>query len=360
MRRMRGFTIFEMVIVIIMVGLLTAGLSPLVVSSHTRSMENDERAALRTAKEALIAYALTNGGLPPHWAPAATDALLPTLPGAWAPATHYSFFPTDAVLAADNRPATGVAGFGSYRKAFWYDPRHELRADYGAVGLPVTTGYVALNTSPTPQKFCSNVRTALASLPPFTTSLPQVCRLPQVGEETTACPGGAAAVSPVAFVLASFGNDRQPNKAHASLDLTAPVRQYENPARATNHSAGSGVGVGDTKYDDMVFSVSLSELAQECEKTVEASVCPGSEKFLSLINADNTSIRYKLGAAGACTELSSKTSVALSCVDPATANLALFNNATCVGGGTAVSLTDTNTDGRVDVLATSWNNAVSY
>lgn len=354
MRRMRGFTIFEMVIVIIMVGLLTAGLSPLVVSSHTRSMENDERAALRTAKDALIAYALTNGGLPPHWEPAATDGLLPTLPATWVPATHYSFFPTDEFLASQSKPATGVAGFGSYRKAFWYDPRDELRADYE--NPLATPGYVALKTSPTPQKFCNNVRAALASI---TYSAPQVCRLPQVGEETTACPGGAAAVSPVAFVLASFGNDRRPNKAHADLNLVTPERKYENPARATNHSAGSGAGVGDTKYDDMVVSVSLSELAQECEKTVEASVCPGGEKFVSLINADTGTIYYRLGS-GACTPLLSKTSAPLSCLDPATANLRLFNTSACNGGGNAVTLTDTNTDGRVDALATSWNNAVSY
>lgn len=64
MRRLTGFTMVEMTIVLIMIGILTAALAPLLLRQHTNTMEEKDRVALEEAKVAIISYAMTSGGVP--------------------------------------------------------------------------------------------------------------------------------------------------------------------------------------------------------------------------------------------------------------------------------------------------------
>jgi prepilin-type N-terminal cleavage/methylation domain-containing protein len=59
-----GFTMVEMAIVIIILGLLTAALAPLLMQQHTNAMEDTDRKALAKAKDEIISYAIQNGGIP--------------------------------------------------------------------------------------------------------------------------------------------------------------------------------------------------------------------------------------------------------------------------------------------------------
>ncbi|MEJ1959819.1 MAG: type II secretion system protein [Nitrosomonadales bacterium] len=64
MKLKTGFTMIEMTIVLIMIGILTAALAPLLMSQHTNNLEERDRVALTNAKNAIISYATTFGGIP--------------------------------------------------------------------------------------------------------------------------------------------------------------------------------------------------------------------------------------------------------------------------------------------------------
>ncbi|MDP1605163.1 MAG: type II secretion system protein [Rhodocyclaceae bacterium] len=369
-KRMSGFTIFELVIVLIMIGILTAGMMPLLRTQHTRTMEDANRQALNVARDVVVSYALTNGGLPlPLTSAAATTKpeYVPTYPTGWdlTPPVNESYLPWDEhmVSVAVNLPPLGVPTFGSYRKYFWYDPRTELRNDYTinlVAGVPAacTTCYLPLFdqngagldfTNPRSiarVSFCANVKTALKLTG---TSDPRVCQVPNNAQMSDSCPGGAAAASPAALVIASFGNDRTPDKAHAAIDLLAatPVRNYENPARPVNHEHSAAP---DIHYDDAVVSVSLAELASRCDQSGVA--CSADKRYLTIKNTQivpSASLSYRIGA-GVCTTVTVliNTRSSPGCLD---SGATLWTDAACTTAFTAatVSAADSNGDGVASI-----------
>jgi len=271
MKTQAGFTIFELVIVLVMVGLLTAGLVPLLTAQHARSMDQDEREALVNARAALIGYALSRNGFPAPLTSAADEfdpSMRPVFPPGW-------------VITGTNRNESylpwgnahlGVNPFGAYRKYFWYDVRADL------LEIP--------NVSP--PNFCSRVQAAMSA----DAAAPFVCLLPTVEQDTTPCPGGTANASSAAFTLVSFGSDMAPNMAHASLNLlaTPPVRNYENPARAINRTR---LAASSPFYDDMVVSLSLAELVRECQVNGHLAATgtgtPTQTRQLSVVVANTSS-----------------------------------------------------------------------
>lgn len=353
-----GFTIFEMVIVLIMVGILTAGMVPLLRTQHTRTMEDANRQALATAKDVVVSWALANGGLPlplTSVAPTTKNEYVPLYPPGWV-ANNESYLPWDEHMVANSLPPLGVPTFGSYRKYFWYDLRKELRRDYGAAGNPQSPPYVNLDAAPTPQNFCANVKLALNDTPVAPGAAPYVCRLPTTGEETTACPGTVSAASPAAFVITSFGNDRTPDQAHALLNVVAPgpfVRNYENPARSVNFERFAG---GDIHYDDKVVSVSLTELAGQCDKLVGPTCAQSAERMLRLAktSAVGVDIYYRI-AGGACQLWPAATpQIFRGCMAGAT-TAGVFSDNLCTTGilpATDLNTLDTNSDRIADVLVT--------
>ena len=64
MTRQHGFTMFEMVIVLVVLGILTAGLAPLLLSKYSQTLEDTDRRALTDAQTAIINYAVGFGGIP--------------------------------------------------------------------------------------------------------------------------------------------------------------------------------------------------------------------------------------------------------------------------------------------------------
>lgn len=63
-RRITGFTLVEMAIVLLIVALLLGGLIPAISSQVEQQRTNETRKTLEEIKEALIGYALANGRLP--------------------------------------------------------------------------------------------------------------------------------------------------------------------------------------------------------------------------------------------------------------------------------------------------------
>lgn len=358
MKQERGFTIFELVIVLIMVGLLTAALVPLIAAQHGRDMDQGEREALHKARDALIAYGIHRGGLPVPLNSAAAGfeaSYRPNFPADWdltGPDFNESYLPwSNANL--------GVNAFGSYRKYFWYDVRRELRRDFGSAANPLPspnpTGLRDLNATPTGANFCANVRLALAAA----AADPRTCRLPAVGEEAVACPGGAAQASTAAFTLVSFGSDFVPNMAHASLNVVPPaiVRNYENPQRGINRTRDGGVF-----YDDMVAGITLAELARACDRAgivdpaAPVGVCPTGQKALLVINTSGGADGIRIsGPPGQCISVANNTSLNLGCFLDTQVVTIHTTVATC-GTNTAnkgnsasatLSALDTNNDGTV-------------
>ena len=361
MQRQQGFTIFELVIVLIMVGLLTAGLVPLLTAQHARSMDEDERKALHQARDALISVGINRGGLPAPLNSAASGF----------DASYRPSFPTGWVITGANRnesylpwsdPNLGVNAFGSYRKYFWYDVRRELRRDYGTATNPRVVPFEDLSTTPTAQNFCRNARLALAAA----AADPRACRLPAVGEEANACPGGTAAASPAAFTLVSFGSDFTPNMAHADLNLlaTPAVRNYENPERGPNRTRTEPPPppARSPFYDDMVASVSLAELTRECERLGHldqpVGPCGLNQKAVVVLNTSGGADGVRLPPAPhSCISAANNTSLNLGCF----ANTDVVTVHTTVGtcgtntavdrkgnnAQSALSALDSNNDGTV-------------
>jgi len=307
MQRQQGFTIFELVIVLIMVGLLTAGLVPLLTAQHARSMDQDEREALHQARDALISVGINRGGFPAPLNSGATGfdtSFRPSFPTGWVIPANESYLPW-------NDPNLGVNAFGSYRKYFWYDVRAQLRRDYGTPANPRVLPFEDLNAAPTAQNFCRNARLALAAA----AADPRTCRLPAVGEEATPCPGGAAAASPAAITLVSFGSDFVPNMAHANINLLAapPVRNYENPERGPNRNR---TAAPSPFYDDMVASVSLAELTRECERLGHldqpVGPCGLNQKALVVVNTSGGADGVRLPGPS-CISAANNTSLNLGC-----------------------------------------------
>lgn len=389
-RRIGGFTIFEMVIVLIMLGILTAGLAPLLRTQHTQTMEDANRKGLNTARDVLITYALTNGGLPVPLTGAAAIATNkqvyePTyIAGTQIANSAKSYLPWDEYMVSlpTPLPPLGVPTFGSYRKFFWYDPRTELRTDYMILTLagldgqnprymPLLEAKTGFPGGPLPGaidprlSLCANVRTAMKLA---TVTDPRVCRLPNNSEMSDSCPGTAATASPAAFVIASFGNDRTPDKAHADIDTdpatSVNVRNYENPARPVNyeHSAAP-----DIHYDDAVVSVSLAELASRCDQSGVA--CSADKRYLTIKNTSGAeqTLYYKTGG-GVCTPvtIASDTRSSLGCLDSATTLWTDAGCATSFGIGVAAlftSLSDVdsiaNLDGSAAVIDSNGDGVAS-
>lgn len=375
-RRHAGFTIFEMVIVLVMLGILTAGLAPLLRTQHTQTMEDANKKGLNTAKDVLIAYALANGGFPtPLTAaealgsagPIVTPSKVEYEPTYVNPSPINSsdkwYLPWDEHTVPHGIPPLGIPTFGSYRKFFWYDPRDEFKHTYA---INTVTEFNALTSKYLPLEevsmfggtlpgsidprlsLCANVRTAMKDT--SATKYPRICSVPNNGQMTDSCPGGAATTSPAALVVASFGNDRTPDKAHIAINnlaaMGAIVRNYEHPARPVNHEHSAAP---DIHYDDAVVSVSLGELASRCDQTGVA--CSADKRYLTFKNTTFAPITLYYGTPASCVAVPIAVSsrVSLGCLDSGTA---LWTNAGCTAPFTSATLSAADTNG--DGVASIW------
>lgn len=316
MRRQAGFTLVEITIVIVIIGILTATLAPLLLRQHTNTMEERDRVALEEAKTAIISYATTFGGIPDPVG--IVSNVMPTV------------------------PAFGVNNWGAFGDNATNPFRLDVNNALSSNGVTTIATGVPANTGGDRVVFCQAVNAQMQLAAPQ----PLVCQ-DYNNRTATAC----AASSPVAFVLYSTGNNRIADQENNEASLIGTNnRIYENDKRGINNSPGND------HYDDQVMSYPVSALARDCREkmgvAVEVMACPAGQKYVgSVTNSDPVnSIAYTLG-------------VTLSAPVPANGFTSYVN--TChlradtvtVGtqGPTALSTLDANNDGRVDIVITGIN-----
>ena len=321
-RHAAGFTIIELALVLVVLGILAVALVPMAQVVHEDAMREQDLASLKTAKNALLGYIRVHQGIP------CVDAAGTQVSSGCDP--------------TETLDLLGVRTSDSRRMSFAYDVNDTLTlADIAASG--------------------NSLCTALADIidPPFPTGTPlepSVCESTNANVGSTAC----TAANPMAFVLAGRGNDRcfnlENTHASATNDTVCPVgaadnRVFENPSRLHSRTQDDGY------YEDLVLTVTPSELAEAMGCPVGGSgggfsYCLGGEKLVQVINGVNNAMGINLN--GECYTVDRGTSAALGCLTEST-SLQVHGNTSCSSlqlSATVGSL-DTNSDGRTDVVCTS-------
>ena len=310
-----GFTLIEMTIVLIMIGILTASMLPLLLRQHSNTMEERDRTALEEAKTAIINYASTFGGIP--------DPV--TIGGI-----------TNAMSAV---PAFGVNNWGAFgdgtSNPFRLDVNDQLKSSI--VGLDRVA-------------FCQavNAQMKAAAINP-----PSIC---QDYNDRTAAGVTTACTTPIpaAFVLYSTGNDHTANQGNALNN-----RIYENDKRGINNNPG------DSHYDDQVMSYPMTALVRDCREKMgvdpNAMNCPAGYKFVGTVTNNYPAATATNGGTFGFNTATPSSSV------PANPNAAwpvnlcrlqgdtLYVNPNSLIAASAVpvgtlSTLDANKDGRVDIF----------
>lgn len=322
LRYRAGFTIIELALVLILLGILAVALMPMVQSVHDDSMRERDAASLEAAKNALLGYIRINQGVP------CVDALGNQVSSG-----------CDPTMTLD---LLGVRTMDSRRMSFAYDVNDTLTlAEITASGNSLCTALANIIDPP---------------FPPATPPEPTVCASTNANTGDTACP----AANPMAFVLVGRGSDRCLNleNTHASAanDAICPEavvanRTFENPARIHSRTQD------DAYYEDLVMTVSPSELAEMMTCPAGGgssgfSYCLSGEKLVQVINGVNNAMGVDLN--GACYTVDRGTSASLGCLTDST-TLQVHGNTSCSSfqfGGTVGTL-DANSDGRTDIVCTS-------
>ncbi len=389
-RHAPGFTLIEMVIVLIVIGLLTAGSAPLIVRQFSTAMAQRDRQALDNARIALVNYAITFGGIPDPLPIDANGGLAPsfTYKTTEAAAKVVGLMPpadvnTYAVPAFGVNNAGVNGGMTSTRYVFRLDVNDHLKASYihwlseGSVSTYDT--YLSNNSSSSNSTqiaahqegdrviFCQVVSEQMALQ--AAANGPRICQDTQsrtVGASTTAC----ASTIPAAMVLMSLGSNRRADQENDDPTVSANAlksnRIYENDSRGINNTPGND------QYDDQVMSYPLSAFARDCREKMaiapEAMSCQPGYKYVGAItNNFTTALNYAFNRPTA--PPATPTPPALPGTGTAQPNATIIINAclyrsdTLTVGVTTqtnnVAAMDKNNDGRVDIMLTSASGATS-
>ena len=320
----RGFTMVEMAIVLIMIGILTASLAPLILRQHTNSQEGIDHQALLDAQTAVINYAITFGGIP--------DPVL-----------------VNGASTVPNVSAFGVNNWGAFGDGTTNPFRLDVNSTLTSSNILTAIGGTASSVGGERVTFCQAVNAAMSSV---TAQYPQVC-----SDYTTNHLGVATActtAAPVAFVLYSTGNNRVADQGNA---LTGRI--YENDKRGINNSTST-----TDLYDDQVMSYPLTALARDCREKMgvapEVMSCPAGQKYVgSLTNnytAATNGASYGYAPPPTSPVPANFTLYINSCqarTTPLWVNPDYANSASAVQvGGLSATLKDLdmNNDGRVDIF----------
>ena len=388
----RGFTLIEVTLVIVVMGLLMAGLAPLLLRQHTGTMEARDATALEDAKTAIINYAITYGGIPDPLPIASgtgqlvTPFLYPVTLALSQPAGLMP--PSNSPTATDFYavPPFGVNNWGvfggnsSSLYAFHLDVNDHLKSSYikwiSTNSALTYDNYLAANNANSAAGadvhqsgdrvvFCQAVREQMAA-----NNGPQICQNFDsriVAGVTTVC----AATTPSAFALFSTGSNRMADQENDDRMVATALktnRIYENDSRGIINSQGESL------YDDQVKSYPLSAFARDCREKMgvssEVMSCAPGQKFVGSVTNGHSSTPYYYAItvdgvtaalssyvpangfstyANACFARSAKAGIGLNAV--AALNAAIV--------GAALSTRDSNTDGRIDFLIDTSGNLTS-
>jgi prepilin-type N-terminal cleavage/methylation domain-containing protein len=321
--RSGGFTIIELSLVLIVLGILAVALAPMVQVVHDDAMREQDRETLETARNALLGYVRIHQGFP------CVD--------------------TAGTQVADGCDPTatldllGVRASDSRRQTFAYDVNDTLTlAEIASSGNALCTALATIIDPP---------------FPPPAPPQPSICTSDNANTGDSACAPGA----PMAVVLAGRGSDRcfnlENNHASAANNGVCPTavaanRTFENPARIHSRTQDEGY------YEDLVLAVTPTELAEAMNCPIGGGgisgfgYCLSGESLVQVINGVNNAMGVSIG--GACYTVDRGTSASLGCLTAATP-LEVHGNTSCSAlqfSGTVGSL-DVNGDGRTDVVCTS-------
>lgn len=321
-RRGAGFTIIELALVLIVIGILAVALVPMIQVVHDDAMREQDTASMETARNALLGYIRINQGVP------CVDAIGDQVSSGCDPTKTLDLL--------------GVRTIDSRRMTFAYDVNDTLTlAEIAASGNSLCTALANIIDPP---------------FPPPTPPSPSVCASTNGNTGNTAC----AAANPMAFVLVARGSDRCLNleNSHPSAtndavcpEAVASNRVFENPARIHSRTQDDGY------YEDLVLTVTPAEMAETmgCPAgggSAGFSYCLGGEKLVQVINGVNNAMGINLG--GACYTVDRGTSASLGCLTDSTP-IEVHGNTSCssLQFGATVGILDTNTDGRTDIVCTA-------
>jgi len=332
LRRSAGFTILELALVLIVVGILAAVFVPMAQVTHENTMNDRDQSSLEVARDALLGYIRVNEGIP--CVDAAGTQIIP----------DYSVTPPVVCDPTATLDLLGVRSTDARNMGFAYDVNENL----------TLAGIAASGNS-----LC----TALANIispPPFpappTPLDPQVCDSTNANTGSTAC----TPAHPMAFVLVGRGSDRCLNleNTHASATnnavcttAVADNRTFENPARIHHRTTDAGY------YEDLAYEVTPPELAEIMDCPVGGggggstfAYCPSGEKLVQVENGNGGAMSVKVNALR-CFQTAAGTTGGPGCQPGATA-LQVYSGPNCNSlqfAGTVASL-DTNSDGRTDIV----------
>ncbi len=359
MKLQNGFTMIEMTIVLIMIGLLTAALAPLLMNQHTNTMEERDRVALANAKMAIINYAESFGGIPDPQL-ASGSSVLP-VPGGGGVAGQMP--PVTGGL--NPIPALGVNNWGAFGSStttpgintinpFLMDVNNKLR-------LSVIAPAAVLAGVPQKVYFCQSVnyQLTIANATPPTTPDTAISYLgtpglsgPRVCQNTTSnrsadlndpiCTVASVAVPttsvPVAFVVFSTGNNRIPDLANSGSQGSPPVvintalpaydRFYENDTRGINNSNDL-----PGHYDDQLMSYSLSAFASDCQQKMNVlpavMACKPGQMAVAITNTSGATDYYKDATVGTCVQLPTVSTTSITACESASAVVTIYSDSAC-------------------------------
>jgi len=332
-KKIQGFTLIEISLVIIVMGILAAAIAPMLSGVVGRAQADAERSKLKVLKEALLADALEKGG----FVDPLTDAT--NVPATYAGAQTGQYLPASANALALGLPLT--SGFNNQAGDNLATGAVPAYFDLRPASFLYEVGTTLTRTGATssPLKFCANAAAALVALPIAPATFPKICQRAAGNDALYSCTGAGDLPVTAAMVLVSRGKNRQfefENRELFSADGTAAAagltldtaRVYESPNRGVNYSNDVGA-----YYDDAVESISVAEVVSACQKRgiLATATCPVGQRQLRLFNNTGVPISYKLDA-NACVPsgIPTGTELPLGCVS--TATLIVNQAADCTTG----------------------------
>ena len=332
LNRSAGFTIIELSLVLIVIGILAVVLVPMAQVVHGDAMRKSDQASMDVIKNALMGFIRINAAVP--CVDAAGD---------------------DVSTGCDSTitlTRLGVRTDDARRQTFAYDVHERLTEkwlDDNSSDICTQLGYL-IDPTTIPE---------LAAPPPVE---PQVCDAANANTGNTACVPTVPAARPydstMALVLVGRGSDRCLNleNAHASAGndavchpAVADNRIFENPARAHELSDGAGY------YEDLVSTLSPAELAEVLGCSAGGgggggfTYCPEGEVLMQLSNGDGSWMSIDVGAS--CYAVSAGTTASMGC-QPAGTTIEVHSNQSCgqLRFSDSLANLDTNNDGRADMV----------
>lgn len=315
--KINGFTLIEITIVLIMIGILTASMLPLLLRQHSNTMEGRDRAALLDAQTAIINYAITFGGIPNASGVAgAASGVMPS------------------VLAF------GVNNWGAFGSTnpFMMDVNSNLLSSSSNAASSVGGDKLI---------FCQAVNAQMQIASGVAPFICQDYASDHLGTVAApACP--AASAVPVAFVLYSTGNDHTANQGNASIN-----RIYENDKRGINNSPGN------SHYDDLVMSYPMTALVRDCKEKMgldpNVMSCPVGYKYVgSVMNSipasTASSVSYTIGTTAGT--VSANSSMTVKSCQASGVSVSVSG----ITASTSLTQLDQNKDGWIDILF-GWSSA---